>query len=34
VNTNKDAPIFGVADYGVVGDLYQVIPKMVQLLKP
>jgi electron transfer flavoprotein alpha subunit len=33
VNTNKDAPIFQVADYGVVGDLYQVIPKMVRLLK-
>ena len=33
VNTNKDAPIFQVADYGIVGDLYQVIPKMTQLLK-
>lgn len=33
INTNKDAPIFGVADYGVVGDLYQVLPKMTQLLK-
>jgi electron transfer flavoprotein alpha subunit len=33
INTNKDAPIFGVADYGVVGDLYQVLPKMTQLLR-
>lgn len=33
VNTNKDAPIFGVADYGIVGDLYQVVPRMTQLLK-
>jgi electron transfer flavoprotein alpha subunit len=33
INTNKDAPIFGVADYGIVGDLYQVLPKMAQLLK-
>lgn len=33
VNTNKDAPIFQVADYGIVGDLYQVLPKMTQLLK-
>jgi electron transfer flavoprotein alpha subunit len=32
INTNKDAPIFGVADYGIVGDLYQVLPKMTQLL--
>ncbi len=33
INTNKDAPIFSVCDYGVVGDLYQVLPKLVQLLK-
>jgi electron transfer flavoprotein alpha subunit len=33
INTNKDAPIFGVADYGIVGDLYQVVPKMTQLLQ-
>lgn len=33
INTNKDAPIFGVADYGIVGDLYQVVPRMTQLLR-
>ncbi len=33
VNTNKEAPIVGVSDYAVIGDLYQVLPKLTQLLK-
>ncbi len=33
INSDKDAPIFEAADYGVVGDMYQVIPRLIACLR-
>ncbi|MUP39531.1 electron transfer flavoprotein subunit alpha/FixB family protein [Labilibaculum euxinus] len=32
VNTDPEAPIFGVADYGIIGDVMEVLPKLTEAI--
>ena len=32
VNKDKNAPIFNYCDYGIVGDIYKVLPELTKAL--
>lgn len=33
INTDPEAPIFGIADYGIIGDVMEVLPKLTEAFR-
>ncbi len=33
INSDKDAPIFGKSDYGIIGDMFEVVPVLTEVLR-